>query len=473
MTDRPTITEAARETPVFKKTDVLVVGGGPAGTAASATAARMGADVTVIERYGHLGGMSTGGFVPYIEKMTDWRGRRVIAGFAEEILDRMPREHVLGPDPELWGSKDPKLNEYWRDRSNSHFGTITWSPTIDPEWLKIVSSDILRERGVKQLLHSWATAPIMDGNTVKGAIFESKSGRQAILADVVIDASGDGDIFAMAGAPFEGDILGDDIHHKINVAFLLGGVDMQRFFDFRREHSDEFQAIMTAGHASGIDADSVPHTMPRNDVALFMGPRLSGYSHIDVEDLTAVEIESRDRMQVVTEWYKDNMPGFEEAWIQTTAPQMGTRHSRRLLGVKKVIREDWTGGLVHDDEIGISTPPNPRNPNVSIPLGALLPQQVEGIIAAGRDLSCDPATHSFLRLIPQCWLMGQAAAAAAVTSINQGVNVRDVNVTEVRNQLFSQGVVLHKQTGTEQGLTMEPGVDVPEGVARPGQEAAH
>jgi hypothetical protein len=213
--------------------------------------------------------------------------------------------------------------------------------------------------------------------------------------------------------------------------------------------------------------------MPRNDVALFMGPRLSGYSHIDVEDLTAVEIESRDRMQVVTEWYKDNMPGFEEAWIQTTAPQMGTRHSRRLLGVKKVIREDWTGGLVHDDEIGISTPPNPRNPNVSIPLGALLPQQVEGIIAAGRDLSCDPATHSFLRLIPQCWLMGQAAAAAAVTSINQGVNVRDVNVTEVRNQLFSQGVVLHKQTGTEQGLTMEPGVDVPEGVARPGQEAAH
>ena len=454
MTVKETVTEPARQVPVFRRCEVLVVGGGPAGTAASATAARMGADTIVLERYGHLGGMSTGGFVPYIEKMTDWEGRRVIAGFADEILDRMPREHVLGAPDELWGSKDPQLNEYWGDRSSSHHGIITWSPTVDPEWLKIVSSDILRDRGVKQLLHSWAVAPVMDGSDVKGVIFESKSGRQAILANVVIDATGDGDIFAMAGAPFEGDIDSDDIHHKINVAYLFGGVDMERFHKFRREDSEEFQQVMKAGFDGGLASDSVPHTMPRNDVALFMGPRLSGYSHIDVEDLTQVEIESRDRMQEVLKFYKQNMPGFDGAWLMSTAPQMGTRHSRRLKGVKKVLREEWTKGKVHEDEIGISTPPNPRNPNVSIPLGCLLPVGVDGLLAAGRNLSCDPATHTFLRLIPQCWLMGQAAAVAATTAINAGVAVRDVDVAEVRSQLVKQGVVLHRQAGTPDGLPM-------------------
>jgi hypothetical protein len=448
------ITEPSRQVPVFRTCDVLVVGGGPAGTAAAATAARMGADTIVLERYGHLGGMSTGGFVVYIERMTDWEGRQVIAGIANEILDRLPREHVLGPSDELWGSRDPKLVEYWGDRSNAHHGIITWSPTVDPEMLKIVSSDLLRERGVKQLLHSWAVAPIMDGTDVKGVIFESKSGRQAILAEVVIDATGDGDIFAMAGAPFEGDIESDDIHHKINVAFMWGGVDMERFFNFRREHSEEFQQIMKDGFDGGLASDAVPHAMPRNDVALFMGPRLSGYSAIDVEDLTQVEIESRDRMQEVLAFYKQNMPGFDDAWILSTAPQMGTRHSRRLLGVKKVLREEWTQGVVHEDEIGISPPPNPRSPNVSMPLGSMLPVGVDGLMAAGRNLACDAATHTFLRLVPQCWVMGQAAAVAATTAINAGVAVRDVDVAEVRSQLARQGVVLHRQADMPDGLTM-------------------
>ena len=113
---------------------------------------------------------------------------------------------------------------------------ITHSPTVDPEMLKMASSDIVVERGVKLLLHSWAVAPVLEGNQVRGVIFESKAGRQAVLASVVIDATGDGDIFAMAGARSEGDIEQDDIHHTINVAFLWGGLDMQRYFDFRRDH---------------------------------------------------------------------------------------------------------------------------------------------------------------------------------------------------------------------------------------------
>jgi hypothetical protein len=192
--------------------------------------------------------------------------------------------------------------------------------------------------------------------------------------------------------------------------------------------------------------------MPRNDVAVFMGPRLSGYSAIDVEDLSAVEIESKRRMSEVTDFYRENVPGFEDAWVLSTAPQMGTRHSRRLDGVKKVTREDWVAGTLHDDEIGITPPPNPRTPNVSIPYGSLVPAGLDNMLAAGRNLACDAATHTFLRLIPQCWLMGQAAGVAATVAIQSGVNVRNVDIAEVRSQLIKQGVILHRQEGSPAGI---------------------
>ncbi len=442
-----TVQEPARDVPVFRRCDVLVVGGGPAGTAAAACAARMGADTVLVERYGCLGGMSTGGYVVYIERMTDWTGRQVIAGFADELLDRLPKDAIVGAPDELWGSRDPQLVDYWADRSCAHLGVITHSPTVDPEMLKMASSDIVVERGVKLLLHSWAAAPILEGNEVRGVIFESKAGRQAVLASVVIDATGDGDIFAMAGARSEGDIEQEDIHHTMNVAFLWGGLDMQRYFDFRRDHSGEFREITALGKSLGLSADSMPHAMPRNDVAVFMGPRLSGFSAVNVEDLTEVELESRRRMLAMLDFYRRHMPGFDDAWVVGTAPQMGTRHSRRLAGVKTVTRDEWTAGKIHEDEIGISPPPNPNNPNLSIPFGCLVPPDVDNLLAAGRNLSCDAATHTFLRLVPQCWEMGQAAGVAAAVSVNSGVPVRDVDVDEVRRQLFKQGVVLHREPG--------------------------
>ena len=115
--------------------------------------------------------------------------------------------------------------------------------------------------------------------------------------------------------------------------------------------------------------------------------------------------------------------------------------------MKTVRREEWTAGKLHDDEIAISPSPNPRNPSVSIPFGSLLPVGVENLLAAGRNLSCDAATHTFLRLVPQCWEMGQAAGVAAAIAAQSGVRVRDVNMTEVRRQLVVQGVVLHREAG--------------------------
>src|SRR5689334_15931749 len=194
-----TITEPARETPVHEETDVLVVGGGPAGTAAALAARRLGQRVTVVERYGDLGGLSAGGLVIWIDRMTDWLGTPVIAGIGAELLERLPAGALAGPGPQLWGSTDPGHVAHWRERLSAFRDTVCRSPMIDPEWLKITSHEFLVGEGVRVLLHSWVVAAINDEGTVRGAIFESKQGRRAILAKVVVDATGDLDVIAQAG----------------------------------------------------------------------------------------------------------------------------------------------------------------------------------------------------------------------------------------------------------------------------------
>jgi 2-polyprenyl-6-methoxyphenol hydroxylase-like FAD-dependent oxidoreductase len=282
-----TYLEPSRELDVFAETQVLVVGGGPAGCAAAVAAARAGAEVMLLERYGYLGGLSTGGLVIWIDRMTDWDGRQVIAGFASDILDRLPQDAVSGAAGDSWGSKDPRLNAYWRQRLGSFRDTVTWSPVIDPEWLKLESLRLALELRVTPVFHAWFAAPIVADGTVRGVVFESKEGRQAVFAQVVVDATGDGDVFARASASFDSDVDEKSMHHSINVAWLWGGVDMDRWIAFRVEQPEEFQALMERGRSQLGEVDR-PYVSWRNDVALFLGPRLTGYSAVDVEDLTAL-----------------------------------------------------------------------------------------------------------------------------------------------------------------------------------------
>lgn len=453
MPENQTVHEPARETPVMKTCEVLVVGGGPAGCAAASSAAAAGADTILVERYGHLGGMSTGGFVVWIDRMTDWEGKQVISGFARDLLDRVPQDAILGPADEIWGSQDSQLYDYWQERHSAFQGTVTWAPTIDPEMLKIAYLDHVLESGAKLVLHAWGVEAVRDGNEMRGAIFESKEGRQAILADVVIDATGDGDIFALAGAPFETNAYTPDqdpdglefavpspTHELMNICSRWGGVDMQRFSDFKRNQPDEYRAIMSEGRKLGV-VDR-PHIMPRNDVALFMAPKLTGYSPLRLADLTEVEIEGRRRTMIMLDFYRRNYPGFEGAWLMDTSPQIGTRHSRRLKGAKRMVGEEWKAGKIQEDEVGVSPSPNKRFPNVSLPLGCMVPETMDNMLAAGRNLSSDAASHSFMREVPQCWLMGQAAGVAAAVAAGTGVSVRSVNIPEVRDQLSKQGVYL-------------------------------
>jgi len=433
--------EPARQIPVFARADVLVVGGGAAGTAAAIAAARLGADVLLVERYNHLGGLATGGLVIWIDRMTDWSGRLIICGIARDIMERLPREAIQGPPRADWGSRDVATASYWAQRTAAYHGIVTWSPTIDPEALKTISLELLDEAKVRLLLHAWVVAPILEGNLAKGAIFESKQGRHAILAKVVIDTTGDADLIAAVPGACETDIDEGDIHHCMNTAFLLAGVDMQRWLAFRRDDPEGFKAFMALGRQR-IKFFEKPFVSWRNDIALFMGPRLSGYSGVDVEDLTAVELRSRRLAVEHLALYRASAPGFADAFLMLGAPQLGVRHTRRLKGLRKVVREQWDSGKVWDDEIGVSTSLAPKFPNISVPLGALLPTALDNVIGAGRHVSCDPSSHSFLREIPQCWLTGQAAGVAGALAANAGRPPRAVDVAAIQRELLRQGAYL-------------------------------
>ncbi len=433
--------EAARSIPIYRRCDVLVVGGGPSGTAAAAAAAAQGADVTLLERYNHLGGLSTGGLVIWIDRMTDWEGRLVIRGFAEELFDRLPADAVAGPSRADWGSRDAAKSAYWSNRTAAYHGVVTWSPTIDPERLKLLSQEIVIERKVKLVYHSWAAQPIVENGAVTGVIFESKEGRMAIMANVVVDATGDGDLFARAGAAYANDIEEADVHHCMNTAWLFGGVDMARWIEFKSGQPEQFAEFMRLGReACGLFER--PFVSWRNDVALFMGPRQTGYSALDVDDLTEVEVRSHRAMEQHLRYYRANAPGFEQAWMLLSAPQIGVRHARRLKGMDAVLRSRWPEGVALPDEVGVTPAVSPKFPNISIPYGALVPEQLDGLLACGRHVSCDKNSHGFMREIPQCWITGQAAGVAAAVAVAQGVQPRSVDIDRVQATLLRQGAYL-------------------------------
>ena len=187
-----------------------------------------------------------------------------------------------------------------------------------------------------------------------------------------------------------------------------------------------------------------PHVGWRDDVVVFMGPRLSGYSGLDVEHLSMVELESRRRMVAHLDFFRKEAPGFENAWIMLAAPQIGVRMTRRLAGVHPMTSGDWKAGVRHRDEVGVSPSPSQKFPTVSVPYRALLPERLDGVVVGGRHVASDAATQAFMREIPQCWMTGQAAGTAAGLAAGTGLAPRALDVTELREELRRQGAFLHE-----------------------------
>jgi succinate dehydrogenase/fumarate reductase flavoprotein subunit len=441
-----TIREPEKDIPVYGSGEVLVVGGGPAGFTAAVAAARTGAEVILVERYGCLGGLSTGGLVIWIDRMTDWDGKLVVGGLGKEITNACDAEGALiGPPPEQWGSRDEKLAAYWGMRTAGHRGIVNFSPTVDPEILKLILNDMVREAGVHVMFHCWAVGPIVNDGRVAGVIFESKEGRFAIKAEVTVDCTGDGDLFAGAGAEFENDFDSVSAHARLNTSFRFGNVDMRRFLDFRMIYPEKYRQLMREASSEDEWLTNTAFVTPNDSIALFLTPKFSGYSALNIADLTEVEFRSRDTMRQVLAWYRTNMPGFERAWIHDTASQIGTRHSRRLKGTARVDSSSWRKDGSSTASIGLCPGLSPEFPTLEIPYGVLLPRRLEGLLAAGRNLSCDTTSHAALREIPECWVMGQAAGVGAALAAANRQSAREVPVADVQAELQRQGALVHRE----------------------------
>jgi hypothetical protein len=452
-TSNKVIQEAARDVKVCCEADVVVVGGGPGGHSAAVAAARSGARTVLVERYGHLGGMASGGMVAMIPHLSGGTKEPQIAGLCQEWIDRLDvRGAAVHPAKDQLGSTDPDVVNYWKNRGLwylSDEGRVRLTVVLDPEILKCILNDMVEDAGVKLYLHSWGTRAIVEDNRVTGVIFESKSGRQAILGKVVIDATGDGDLLPSAGADFTAKM---DVHLRIRnlaVVFNIGGVDSEKFDRYRlSEPAGYAEMIRTVYQLNGFAIGGFKGV--REGVAwvnnFLPGMGSPGISPMNVEDLTMVEVYVRKRMLITLDFYRKHVPGFEKAFILNTAPQIGTRGGRRVIGEYTMTEMDMHTGRVFEDTIAIAPhlehDISPMHPVRCFPYRCLVPRSVEGLLVAGRSFSSEDRVNEMLNLIGHCIALGQAAGTAAAMAVKDDVRLRDVDTTVLQGLLRNQGVPL-------------------------------
>lgn len=442
------IKEPGAEIKVCYEADVVVVGGGPGGHAAAIAAARNGAKTVLLERYGHLGGMATGGIVIQIPHMSGGGKEMVIAGLTLEWLERLDafENGALHPRMEDLGSSDPALVKYWsRFMGTVVNGRIRYTAWVDPELLKCVLNDMVEEAKIKLFLHSWGTRAVVENGKVKGVVFESKSGRQAVLGDIIIDGTGDGDLLPSAGAEFDAALDPTSRSSMLALVFRLGNCDYQKYCDFKESQPEKFQDLMKE-LASVAGTRLLPLATTRNDV-MWINNWIPNLNCMNVEDLTTLEVEMRKIMRRGHAFMKKNIPTFENSFILDTASQTGTRGSRRLVGEYIITREDFTTNKIFDDTIAVFPrlgPPGSQQEvkHVYIPYRALVPARTEGLLVAGRSFSSDYFANNMANLIPHCIAMGQAAGTAAAMAVEQGISPRQVDHRTLQRKLMEQGVPL-------------------------------
>lgn len=440
------IHEQAKEIEIFDRCDVLVVGAGPAGTAAAVSAARNGAGkVVLLERYGHLGGMATGGQVLFIPHLSEGK-QQMIAGIQQEWLDRLEKmpNGLIGPDRKDIGSTDPTLIDKWRKYYGFVCdGWIWYGAYVDPEMLKIAMVNMVEDAGVTVYCHAWGSEALMEGNRVIGVTFQSKEGRKAILAGKVIDCTGDGDIFASAGCAYEKEYSGDDRSYNVSVVFRLGNVDSEEFRNWKYDPNSHYRDKL-AEYKKLFGYRISPFVTPMKDI-MWVNNFVEGKDCCNVQDLTDTEMLIRRSLNEGIEWIRENVPGFKNAFLHDTAPQLGTRGSRRLNGTYRLTMDDIAQTIEHEDTIAI-IPAHRRmkyKSPIELPYGVMLPaDDVEDLLAAGRCFSSAHDANDHANLIPHCVALGEAAGAAAALALQSDTTFRDVDVKKVQQMLKKQGVYL-------------------------------
>jgi len=443
------IEEPSRVIPVMAETDVLVVGSGPGGLSASLAAAREGVHTMLVERYGCFGGNITQAGV---ESIAWYRHEKTVdaGGIGVEFEGRAKAMGASRKEPQ------------------------SLSEALDADMFKFVADTMVQEAGIVPILHCYGVQAIMEGNTLKGVVVESKSGRQAIFAKRIIDATGDADIAHLAGAPYrqssKDELLG------VTVTFGCSGVDVSRFRQYVEDNSarlgdwdeveettgkenDLFSPYIEEPFNKAKDAGEIPpdawikgtwSSLTEAGEATYLNlVVLNGIDPTNVRDLTKAEMQGRQQVMWALDALKKYTPGFEKAKLRTFCSSLGTRESRKILGEYNITEYDVRNEARFEDSIGIFPefldgyglviiPTTGRY--FQIPFGIILPKKVENLLVAGRCVAGDKISHAATRQMMCCTVTGQGAGIAAAVSLKNNVTCRQVNRSTVQKVLKKQGV---------------------------------
>ena len=454
--------EPSNTLPVYDECDMLIVGGGCAGHSAAIAAARAGAkNIILMERYGYMGGDATGGLVIMVPKLS-WYNKSFVRGIQEEWFTRMENipKAVLGPTNEQIGKTDPLLLDAW-DRihgcvSNHDPKYLVRAVYFEPSQLKIEMDKMLLEHSdaIRVQYHSWGTKPIMEGNEAKGVIFECKEGRHAIFAKIVIDATGDGDIFRQTGTPYKPLADSDTRSSTTALVWRVGGIDWSLFYEWQKSNPKLNEALRSSlTKVAGFRC--APIAGNQNDVC-WINNWHENRDCANVKDMTFTEIATRNTMREVLEYLREAVPmAFGNAYLYDIAPQLGTRCSNRLQGEYVMTANDFAFANKHDDVIAWHSTVcsiNDCGP-VEIPYRSILPLGVENLLCPGRHISADDVAIDWLNLIPQCIGTGQGAGVAAAVALADQTSVRKVNIKKVQDILCEQDVPLPRNSKTDPSYT--------------------
>jgi len=408
--------------PVVARPDVLVAGGGSAGLSAAVAAARNGADVMLLERFSYLGGLATGGLIILLLTMDDGAGKQAVGGLCQEIVDRMKRrDAVYFPTPEQWNDPDSKLVQHY-NRWGLVWGAgphhVRYSVAFEPHEFIFAADQMLAETGVRPLYQTWACEPVIEDGSIRAVVIQNKAGRQAIEPKVVIDASGDGDVFAAAGEPYEL----ERVHPWL--WFLMSNIkDVEASFDAGKGFYF---------HTPGGDRVLVP-----------WGGEARVNRKVDATDPLEVSealVECRRMVMEEADRLRTNVPGFGDASVSMMADQLGITESRRLQGEYVIVRDDLDREF--NDSIARTGHWTKYDCVYNIPYRSLLPRGLDNLLVAGRCISADHRAHHATKEIPPCMATGQAAGTAAALALESGTNVKQIDVEQLRKRLRDQGAIL-------------------------------
>jgi hypothetical protein len=424
------LTEPARRIPVAEEVDVLVVGGGLAGSCAAIAAGRMGLKTLLVEYFGCLGGNATTGLVcTFCGFFTKPNLVPVVKGIGGEIIRSMV------------------------DRNAANAGG--WTVSFDPEGLKLELDEKLTEAGVQLLYYTQMVDTIVEGRVIKGIVVANKGGRQAVFAKRVLDCTGDGDVCASAKVPFE---LGDGKggFQACDTAFHL--INIGKEFD-----SQVYENVLLPKARKAVGTNQytfrsqpiIRHTMIPGAYWVNMASIPWAVNGADAHHLTEATIEGRRVVREVQKFLRDKIPGFEHAEIVNTAPKIGVRETRRVLGKHVLTGEEVLQGKKFDDGIGANAWPvefeSVREREFiflkgddfhTIPYRSLVPRKIKNLLMAGRFVSSTHEAQASIRVTGPASVMGQAVGTAAALSIKQRVMPSELDVRLLQQELGSCGVFL-------------------------------